>query len=78
MVHVWIKGPDWAERPFGQILSLRVRWGTLFDVSHRHTFLYKRGAVGVPVHQLRDPYIYEENGQLYILYSGAGEQNIGP
>lgn len=29
------------------------------------------------VNQLRDPFIYEENGQLYILYSVAGESGIG-
>lgn len=29
------------------------------------------------VNQLRDPFIYEENGQLYILYAVAGESGIG-
>ena len=27
--------------------------------------------------QLRDPALFEEGGQLYLLYSGAGEQAIG-
>lgn len=35
------------------------------------------GAVRGPARQLRDPAIYEENGDLYLLYSGAGEQNLG-
>lgn len=35
------------------------------------------GASHVPVHQLRDPGIYEEDGRLYLLYSGAGETNLG-
>ncbi|MFW6257067.1 MAG: hypothetical protein ACOC2O_02885 [Bacillota bacterium] len=29
-----------------------------------------------PVHELRDPEIYEENGDLYLFYSVAGEQGI--
>ena len=29
------------------------------------------------VNQLRDPYIYEEGGKLYMLYSVAGESGIG-
>ena len=35
------------------------------------------GRVMHPVRQLRDPAVYEENGALYLLFSGAGEQNIG-
>lgn len=34
------------------------------------------GSVHEPVHELRDPAIYEENGRLYLLYTGAGETNI--
>ena len=29
------------------------------------------------VNQLRDPYIYEENGKLFMLYAVAGESGIG-
>lgn len=29
------------------------------------------------VNQLRDPFIYEEDGQLYLLYAVAGESGIG-
>lgn len=36
-----------------------------------------RGEIGTLVHQLRDPYVYEEREKLYLLYSGGGEQNIG-
>ncbi|MBT4096226.1 MAG: hypothetical protein HOM68_29555 [Gemmatimonadetes bacterium] len=35
------------------------------------------GRSKVPVHQLRDPAIYVEHDELYLLYSGAGETNIG-
>ncbi len=33
-------------------------------------------AVHEPVNELRDPAIYEENENLYLLYTGAGETNI--
>lgn len=29
------------------------------------------------VRQLRDPFIYEEEGRIYLFYSGAGEEAIG-
>ena len=35
------------------------------------------GAIDVPVNQLRDPAIYEEDGRVYLLYSVAGERGIG-
>ena len=36
----------------------------------------KRGAILDRVRQLRDPGIFRENGQTYLLYSVAGEQGI--
>lgn len=36
----------------------------------------QRGWAPEPVRQLRDPAIFEEDGQLYLLYSVAGEQGI--
>jgi hypothetical protein len=35
------------------------------------------GAIEVPVNQLRDPAIFEEDGRVYLLYSVAGERGIG-
>ena len=32
---------------------------------------------GGPVNELRDPCVYEEDGNLYLLYSLAGEYGIG-
>ncbi|MCY3735965.1 MAG: hypothetical protein OXG13_06155 [Gemmatimonadaceae bacterium] len=37
----------------------------------------RSGAVAGLVHQLRDPGIYEEDGRLYLLYSGSGERALG-
>ncbi len=36
----------------------------------------KRGAIMERVRQLRDPAIYRENDDTYLLYSIAGEQGI--
>jgi len=37
----------------------------------------RRGAIDVPVNQLRDPCVYEEDGRLFLLYAVAGESGIG-
>jgi len=34
------------------------------------------GSVHEPVRELRDPAVHEENGKLYLLYSGTGESII--
>ena len=34
------------------------------------------GAINVPVNQLRDPAIFEEDGRIYLLYAVAGERGI--
>jgi hypothetical protein len=34
------------------------------------------GSINVPVNQLRDPAIFEEDGRVYLLYSVAGERAI--
>jgi hypothetical protein len=36
----------------------------------------RAGDINEPVHQLRDPAIYEEAGRVYLLYSTCGEQGI--
>lgn len=35
-----------------------------------------RGDITVPVNQLRDPTIFEENGEVYLLYAVSGESGI--
>ena len=35
-----------------------------------------RGWAPEPIRQLRDPYVFEENGELFLLYSVAGERGI--
>ena len=34
------------------------------------------GYIDVPVNQLRDPAIYQEDGKTFLLYSVAGESGI--
>lgn len=34
------------------------------------------GSVHEPVHQLRDPFVFEEEGRKYLFYSVAGERGI--
>jgi hypothetical protein len=36
----------------------------------------RRGYIDVRVNQLRDPAIYQEGGNTYLLYSVAGESGI--
>jgi hypothetical protein len=36
----------------------------------------RRGSVDVPVNQLRDPAVFEEDGRIYLLYAVAGERGI--
>jgi hypothetical protein len=36
-----------------------------------------RGAINLPVNQLRDPAIFEEDGRVFLLYAAAGESAIG-
>lgn len=36
----------------------------------------RRGYIDVPVHQLRDPAIYQEGDKTYLIYSVAGESGI--
>jgi hypothetical protein len=37
-----------------------------------------RGELGLPANELRDPYVFtDDDGQVYLLYVGSGEQDIG-
>jgi hypothetical protein len=35
------------------------------------------GIALAPEHALRDPCLFEEDGRLYLVYAGAGEQALG-
>lgn len=65
--------PQWEPSPPEVVLEPELAWegGDLPLEASRS------GAARGAVRQLRDPAIYEEDGRLYLLYSGAGEQAIG-
>lgn len=49
---------------------------TKVEGGHLPVYPSRFGPVGEPVHELRDPAVYEEDGRLYLLYTGAGESNV--
>ena len=48
----------------------------VWEGSNLEVFPSERGPIYEPACQLRDPAIYEENNEIYILYSVAGERGI--
>ena len=64
---------DWRASKPVEVIGVKMPW----EGADKPIVPSYRGEVGLSVHQLRDPFIYEEEDQLYILYSGGGEQNIG-
>lgn len=50
--------------------------GNQLRVRNLPAFPSHAGDIDVPVHQLRDPGIFQENGKVYLLYSTCGEQGL--
>ncbi len=46
------------------------------EVAHLPIQPSRFGSIHKPVHELRDPAVFEEDGHLYLFYTGAGETNI--
>jgi acyl carrier protein len=66
---------DWKEwRPSPPIVILKPEMD--YEGVHLPIQPSVPGLAKLPVRQLRDPAIYEENRQIYLLYSVAGEQGI--
>ncbi len=68
-------GPDWNQwqpsRP-QSLLKPEYDWeGALCPVEAS-----ERGAIHRPVHQLRDPCVFRDEGKTYLLYAVAGEYGI--
>jgi hypothetical protein len=49
---------------------------TSYECANLPALPSRAGDINEPVHQLRDPAIYEEAGRVYLLYSTCGEQGI--
>lgn len=63
---------QWRESEPVEILRPQTEWeGALLEIAAS-----RRGHIDEPVNQLRDPAIFEDDGQLYLLYSVAGEHGI--
>ena len=87
----WTEREDAPERVFVATIDLVGDWRTWAPTAPMEVLRPERswegadlpiessrgGAISVPVNQLRDPAIFEENGRTYLLYAVAGERGIG-
>ena len=64
---------DWQASPPKVLLKPTKAW----EGANEPILPSMRGEMSTLVNQLRDPAIFEENGELYLLYTGGGEQAIG-
>jgi len=90
-LHIFFsRGEDYPERILVSTMSLSGTWkdwqtSDIVEVLRPETeeeggnlpvHPSRFGSIHEPVHELRDPALYEENGKIYLLYTGAGESNI--
>ena len=87
----WSNAGDAPERIFVSPIDLSGDWRTWTAGEHREVLrpVYDweganlpiapsvRGFAPEPVHELRDPAIFEDNGNAYLLYTVQGERGIG-
>ena len=68
--------PDWTEwRGTKPVEILRPEPG--YEGISEQNVPSNGGASHEPVHQVRDPYIFNENDRKYLVYSVAGEKGLG-
>jgi len=68
-------GPDWKQWKPGQAqecLASKEKW----EGADLPLAAGRIGAENKPIHALRDPAVFQENGKTYLLYSIAGESGI--
>lgn len=63
---------DWQESSARSVLTVQ----ELYEGADLPLEPSKRGAIHQRAHQLRDPAIFVDEGQIYLLYSVAGESGI--
>jgi hypothetical protein len=69
-------GPDWRgwkAGPVSDVLAPELDWEGAGLAQAPSSI----GAADDPENGLRDPFVFAEDGRRFLLYSGAGEQNIG-
>jgi hypothetical protein len=64
--------PDWSVGNEWDVLFPEFPW----EGADQAQVPSVRDAINVPVNQLRDPAIFEEDGRIYLLYAIAGESGI--
>lgn len=67
---------DWTEWRGSRFVEV-LRTETDYEGANEPLFPSSGGASHDPVHQVRDPYIYVEDGRRYLVYSVAGEKGLG-
>jgi hypothetical protein len=63
---------EWRGSPFEEVLQPE----TDYEGVNEPTVASEGGASHEPVHQVRDPYVYEEGQELYLVYTIAGEKGL--
>jgi hypothetical protein len=63
---------DWTMSPAQEIVRPERDWEGVNEPCDASS-----GGGGWGVHQLRDPFVFEDEGRIYLYYSGAGESAIG-
>jgi hypothetical protein len=63
---------EWKAGPPADVLTSQVSY-ECFDLPLAPS---KAGDIDTPVHQLRDPGIFEDDGKVYLFYSICGEQGL--
>ncbi len=63
---------QWRAGPSREILTAE----RTYEAADLPLSASRSGSVHVPVHQLRDPYVFREQGKRFLFYSIAGEQGI--
>ncbi len=63
---------NWLESEPVEVLRPETDW----EGANLENAPSRRGHIDEPVNQLRDPTIYEEDGEIYLLYSVSGEHGI--
>lgn len=63
---------DWRPSRFEEVIRPEMAYEGVNEPLHPS----RSGARHYPVHELRDPYVLEDDGHLYLFYSVAGEQGI--
>ena len=67
---------DWAEWQGSQFEEV-LRTETDYEGVNEPNEPSSGGADHEPVHQVRDPYVYNEDDRKYLVYSTAGEKGLG-